>query len=267
MAVDPVGKSDGLFVVIDRRNVRGLKHWADELEKREIPALILIDEYMTDEYGEVVRDLSHRGFEIGGWYQEDPFWDKPYGFQYERMDRIRQKIQSSTDRSIRIFGSKYFAYDELTLGIADELGIEYITARGTAGAGSVVYKAEEYNTKIISVSNVPWKDKGSGSLCEYSLWCRNATPDDFREIIFQLSEETIILIAQTHLSGVKLHWWNVYQDVLNSNRFTWKPLEEFAVNPIVRPYAEIPVNTEVKYVTPQPRIPLEEEPDCPLIDQ
>jgi len=264
MLADNVNKIDGMFFIIDRRNVVGLKHWGDELERRGIPAVILIDEYMIGEYGDVAKDLSDRGFEIGGWYQEDPFWNKPYEFQYEKMSRIKQKIQSSTNRTIRIFGSKYFGYDELTLGIADKLGIEYITARGTAGARSVVYKAEEYNTKIISVSSVPWEDMGFGSLCEYSLWCRGATPDDFREIIFHLGEDRIILVAQTHLSGVKLHWWNVYQDFLDLNRVAWKPLEEFAVNPILLPNAQIPINTEVKYVTPQPKIPLEEEPDCPF---
>lgn len=263
MVKNNVKQIDGMFLIIERKNVRGLKHWGDELGKRGIPAVILIDEYMTEEYDGVLRNLSDRGFEIGGWYQEGPFWNRYYGFQYEEMSRIKDRIQSCINRPMRIFGSKYFAYDEVTLGIADELGVRYVTARGTAGVRAVVYKAEEYDTKIISVSNVPWKEMG-GSLCEYSLWSRGATPNDFREIMFRLKEDRIILVAQTHISGVKLHWWNVYQDFLDSNIVTWKSLEDFAADPIVLPNTQIPINTEVKYATPQPKVPLEEEPDYPF---
>jgi hypothetical protein len=93
------------------------------------------------------------------------------------------------------------------------------------------------------------------------LWSRGATPHDFKEILFGLKEERIILVAQTHLSGVKLHWWNVYQDFLDANIVTWKSLNEFVSNPLILPNAQIPMNTEVQYQTPQPKIPLEEEPD------
>ncbi len=102
---------------------------------------------------------------------------------------------------------------------------------------------------------------GSGSLCDEALWCRGVTPDRFRELLLSLKEDKIILVAQTHLSGVKLHWWNGYQDLFNSNIVTWKSLHEFAANPIVLPNAQIPMNTEVKYVIPQPKIPLEQEPE------
>jgi hypothetical protein len=76
-----------------------------------------------------------------------------------------------------------------------------------------------------------------------------------------LKEDRIILVAQTHLSGVKLHWWKVYQGFFNSNIVTWESLDEFTANPIVLPNAQIPINTEVRYVTPQPKVPLEQEPD------
>lgn len=72
------------------------------------------------------------------------------------------------------------------------------------------------------------------------------------------------MVAQTHLSGVKLHWWDVYQDFFNTHTVNWKSLDEFAANPIVLPNAQIPVNTEVKYVTPQPNVPLEQELDYPF---
>jgi len=105
---------------------------------------------------------------------------------------------------------------------------------------------------------------GTGSLCDHSLWSRGETPDDFRKILFSLTEDRIILVCHTHLSGVKLHWWNVYQDFLNANIVTWKSLDEFVTNPVALPIALIPLNREVKYVIPKPKIPLEQEPQCPL---
>jgi len=167
---------------------------------------------------------------------------------------------------MRIFNSKYFAYDEVTLSIADKLAVEYILARGATGAEAVVYKPQEYNAKILSVSNVPSKDMGTGSLCDESLWSRGVTADGFMEMLFSLKADRIILVAQTHLSGRKLHWGNVYKVFLNANVITWESLDEFAASPLSLPNEEIPVNTEVEYVTPQPKIPLEQEPEYPFED-
>lgn len=41
-------------------------------------------------------------------------------------------------------------------------------------------------------------------------------------------------------------------------------LDEFASEPVILPNALIPVNTEMKYETPQPKITLEQEPDYPF---
>jgi len=266
MPENRVTKIRGMFFLVDRRNVKGLKHWGDEFEKRGIPAVIQTEGYMIDENCSVIKNLSDRGLEIGGGYSEGPFWNEPYSFQYAEMSRIKDKIQKCINKPMRIFGSKFAAYDDVTLKVADELNVEYVFARGTAGAKAVVYKSEEYNSKILSVSDVPSKEMGSGSLCDHSLWCRGATPDDFRKILFNLKEDRIILVAQAHLSGVKLHWWNVYQDFLDANMVTWESLDEFTANPVVLPNAKIPVNTEVKYVTPKPKIPLEQEPEYPFED-
>ena len=255
---------EGMFLIIERRNVKGLKHWGDELERRDIPGVIQIDEYMIDENCRLIKNLSDRGFEIGGVYSEQPFWGKSYRFQYGEMSRTKDKLESCINKPMRIFNTTYFAYDEMTLSVADKLGVEYILARGTAGVKAVVYKPQEYNAKILSVSNVPSKEMGSGSLCDESLWSRGVTPDGFREILFSLKADRIILVAQTHLSGVKLYWYNVYQDFLDANIVTWKSLDEFATKTIVLPNSQIPVNNKVRYVTPQPKIPMEQETDYPF---
>lgn len=251
----------GLFLIIDRKNDKGLAHWARELEEREIPAVILVDEYMVDNKCSLVKTISERGFEIGSSYNEQPFWNEGYDIQYEVMSRIKNKVQSCINKPMRIFGSKYFAYNEATLQAADKLGIEFVLARGTAGVQALIYKPHEYQTKIISVSNVPSTGMGTGSLCDWSLFSRGETPDVFRKILLDLTVDKMILVGQTHLSGVKVRWWDVYQDFLNANIVTWTPLDEFATNPIELPNAQIPVNREVRYVTPKPKIPLEQEPD------
>lgn len=73
------------------------------------------------------------------------------------MNRITKKIRLCTENPLRLFGSKYFAYNESTLQIAEKLGIDYIPARRSAGA------------KFVSVSNVLSKELGTGSLCDESL--------------------------------------------------------------------------------------------------
>lgn len=259
-----VTQIEGMFLIIDRGNVKGLKHWCNELQRRGMPAVVQIEKERLDENCDLIKELSGRGFEICGAYNERPFWNEPYSFQYEEMSLVKDKIQSCIGRPMRIFGSKYSAYDEVTLRAADALGIEHVFARGAVGAKAVVYKAEEYNTKLVSVSNVPSKELGTGSLCDQSLWSRGETPDSFKETLFNLKEDRIILVAQTHLSGVKLHWWNVYQGFLDTNIVNWESLDEFAADPIVLPNAQIPVNTELKYAIPQPKTPLGQEPDYPF---
>jgi len=264
MQKNRVSQMEGMFLIIDHGNVKGLKHWADEFERRGIPAVIQTNESMLTAHCDMIKNLSVKAFEICGAYNERPFWNEPYRFQHEVMSRIKDKIETCTGKPMRIFGSKYSAYDEVTLKTADKLGVGYVFARGAVGARAVVYKPEEYPVTIVSVSNVPSSQLGTGSLCDQSLWSRGVDPDGFREILSNLKEDRIVLVAQTHLSGVKLHWWNVYQDFLDARMVAWKSLDEFAAHPIVLPNAKIPVNTEVKYLTPQPKIPLEQEPDYPF---
>jgi hypothetical protein len=253
----------GLFLVLDRRVDEGLENWRNELLKRDMPAVILLDDYTIDNNTELVQRISRDHFDIGCCYNESPFWDKNYDTQNEIMSRIADTYQSCTQSPLRIFGSKFFAYTEDTLKIADKLGIQYIPARGTHGVKSVVYQPEEYTVKIISVSNVPSKKMGTGSLCDISLWSRTETPKSFRDILEHIHEGKIVLVAQTSLSGVKLNWWNVYQDYFESNRVTWQTIDEFTTDTIVSPVKKIPVNTSVDYRNPQPLVPLEKEPDLP----
>jgi hypothetical protein len=258
------GQIEGMFLIIDHGNVKGLNHWAGECERRGMSAVIQTREDVLTENKDMIRSLSAKGFEICGAYNEKPFWNEPYRFQYEMMSRIKDKVEASTSKPMRIFGSKYSAYDEITLKVADELRIKFVFARGAMGAKAVVLKPQEYSVILVSVSNVPSKHLGTGSLCDQSLWSRGASPDDLRQILFNLKEDRIVLVAQTHLSGVKLNWWKVYQDFLDADMVSWKTLDEFVSHPMILPNTEIPINTEVQYLIAQPKIPLEQELDYPF---
>jgi len=259
-----MNRMKGLFFVLDRKNERGLARWVEELEKRGIPGVILLDEYTVDNFPNLIRNISKQRFEIGGIFNEGPFWDENEDFQFEIMNRITDKVRLCTGKPLRLFGSKYFAYNDNTLKIAENLGIEYVPARGTAGAKAVVYKPEEFKITIISVSNVPSKELGTGSLCDESLRCRSETPEGFRDILFNITEDKIVLVAQTHLSGVKLNWWNVYQQYFERDTVIWQSLDDFATDPLVLPITQIPINTRADYREPKPRIPLEDEADFPF---
>jgi hypothetical protein len=261
-------QTEGLLLVLDQhKNARGLKHWGDELIKRGIPAVLHVEKGMVDQCSNLIKGFSDKGFDIGGAYNEQPFWDKPYRFQHGEIHAVKDRIEHCTGKPMRVFGSRYFAYDENTLKAAEALGVECVFARGAVGAKAVTFKPEEYNVKIISVSNVPssMAEMSTGSLCDESLWARGESAEGFKDILFSIKKEKkMVLVAQTHLSGVKLHWWSAYQDFLGANIIDWKSLDEFTRDPVVLPNAQIPVNTEVKYMKPSPKIPLEQEPDYPF---
>ncbi len=70
MANHQQDKINGMFLVIERKNDRGLRHWADELQRRHIPAVILADEYTLDNHLDLLKDIAGAGFEIGLVYNE-----------------------------------------------------------------------------------------------------------------------------------------------------------------------------------------------------
>ena len=157
-------KVEGMLLVLDRRSPRGLQHWGVQLKKMGLPAVIQVDDFMIEQHGALIKDLADKGFDICGVNNEKPFWDESYDYQSAEISRIQQKFNRGLGRKLRLFGSKYFAYNEYTLQITDKLGIDFIFARGIPGMDAVTYRAKEYKTRILSVSNIPSPLMGSGSL-------------------------------------------------------------------------------------------------------
>jgi hypothetical protein len=264
--------TNGMIMLIEFEKIEGVLNWERELDSRGIGALVKVQDNVLEEYPDVFKRLANKGYEVAGGYDVAAFWDMPYEKQYQYMKEAQELIYNTTGREMRVFGSRYFAYDENTLKAADALGIEYILARGTQGVKAAVYAPEEYKVKIISVSNIVFEDMGSGSLCDYSLWARGADANDFQKVVNEsLSEgaENLILVSHAYLGGTRQEWWNVYKNALSLNKVKWTSFDSWIskVKVSSMPNKDIPINKEVKYVAPTPAKAIDDFEPIPNLNQ
>jgi hypothetical protein len=263
---------NGLIMLIEFEKIEGILQWEKELDSRNIDALVKVQDNVLKEYPDVFKRLADKGYEIAGGYDVAPFWDMPYEEQYQYLKEAQDLIKEITGKEMRVFGSRYFAYDENTLKAADALNIPYILARGTQNVKAVIYSPEEYNVKIISVSNIVFEDMGSGSLCDYSLWARGATAEDFDKVVEESiakNPSDMILVSHAYLGGTRIDWWNDYKKALNSEKVNWQKFNDWLIKvPVLKmSNSEIPTNTEVKYVAPKPTTPIEELKPIPELKE
>lgn len=254
--------TNGLIMLIEFEKIEGVRHWESELDQRGLTALIQAQYNVLKEYPKDFERLATKGYPIASLYAEKPFWDVPYDEQYACMREAKEAVEQLTHKPMRLFGSRYFAYDENTLQAADALGIEYVLGRGTAGALATIYAPREYKAKIIAVSNVPFAEMGTGSLCDYSLWARGSTDQDFAALVDKViasRPSDLILVSHAYLGGMSVQWWRTYENALARKEVKWRGFDEWVrtVKVSELPYAEIPVNREVKYDVPRPAVPLE----------
>lgn len=245
----------------------GLLKWEQELNERGITALIKSSKPVLEKHPKVFKRLSKTGHEImvGN---PDSCWDMPYDEQLQVMKNSKEYVENLTGSPLKVFACKYSSYDENTVKAAEELGIEYVLARGTEDVRALIYKPEEYDVKLLEVSNVEFSDMGRGSLCDISLFSRGSTAEDFEKVVeesFDKDPDSMILVSHPHIGGTKKVYWEVYEDALNTEKASWRTFEDFMDNITTKsmPYDQIPVNTEVKYLEPDPVVPLEELEDLP----
>jgi hypothetical protein len=265
-------KINTMLMLIEFENIEGVLQWEKELNQRGLTALVKVQDNVLQEYPEVFKGMAEKGYEIAGGYDQTAFWGMPYEEQYNYMKEAKDLVECVTGKTMRVFGSRYFAYDENTLKAAEDLGIEYILARGTQDVEAVIYKPSEYNVKIISVSNIEFGDMGRGSLCDYSLWARGSSPEDFWQIIEESiakNPENMILVSHAYLGGTRSEWWQEYQKALDSKKLDWNSFDDWVNNHelIYLDNAEIPVNTEVEYTTPNPVKAIEDYEIIPGLEE
>jgi hypothetical protein len=254
--------SNGLIMLLEFEGIEGLRHWERELDKRGLTALVQAQPNVMAKYPADFARMAAKGYPIAGIDAENPFWDMPYGQQLALMRQAKEAVEKITHKPMRVFGSRYFAYDENTLKAADALGVDYVLGRGTAGALATIYAPREYKAKIISVSNVPFGEMGTGSLCDYSLWARGSTAKEFAAMLDKViatPPADLILVSHAYLGGTREGWWQAYEHALAQPQVKWRPFEPWvsAVKVNAMPLADIPVNREVKYDTPRPAVPLD----------
>ncbi len=253
-------KHKAMMLLIEFEGMDGLNNMANEMDKRDIPGMVMVDSKFINENCEALKKLQDKNIEIVGVYPQKPLWDITYDEQKQIMTDTKSAVERCTGKSMRVFASKYFAYDEDTIRVAEELSIEYVMARGTTKAKATIYKPEEYNVKIFSVSNVQSRSWGTGSLCDYSYWAREGTPEDFEKELFAATEhEKLSPVSHTYIGGLKARWNNVYLKFFDEADLEWLDLDEFGKVDIEEPFAQIPQNREVQYEQPKPSVPLEEE--------
>lgn len=260
--------TNALVMLIEFERIEGVRHWERELDKRGLTALVQAQYDVLAKYPKDFGRLALKGYTLAGLYAEKAFWDMPYDEQLARMREVKAEVEKITLRPMRVFGSRYFAYDENTLRAADALGVEYVLARGTAGARAIIYAPQEYKAKIVSVSNVPFKEMGSGSLCDYSLWARGSTDLDFASAVERAiagRPSDMILVSHAYLGGTKIKWWRAYEAALARPDVAWRRFDDWvgAVQVVDLPFARIPTNREVKYDIPRPAVPLDKLEDIP----
>jgi len=270
-------KPKGIMILIEFKNTIGLNNFTSEMEKRDIKGLLMVTPEFVQENCNDIKEVIERGIEIVGTNVEEPFWDISYEDQKERIIKITEGIESCTGVPVRIISSCYMASDMTTLKVADELGISYIMARGTTDTKATVYQVEDYNTKILSVSNIPIATFKYGSLCDYSFFERGGTPSDMRAELDRALEpltdkekeryganHKVTPVSHTWIGGQLKPWNDMWLDFWDDskNNIEWVSLDDFMIDSDwILPSWQIPINKNAPY-TPEkirPLIPFEKE--------
>lgn len=268
-------KTRGIMILIEYKDTIGLSNFVNEMYKRNIHGLLMVTPEFVNENCDEIKELLKYNIEIVGSNVGAPFWDMPYEDQKARIIEMKEGIEACTEVPVRIISSRYMASDMTTVKVAQELGIPYVTARGTTDTKATVYQPEEYNVKILSVSNIPHVKFKYGSLCDYSYFQRAGTPDDMMEELMRALEQPaqrdqvrfgphhkITPVSHTNIGGYLKPWTDMWIEFWDTADVEWVSLDEFMAEPDwVLPAWQIPINKNAPY-TPEkirPLIPYEEE--------
>lgn len=252
-----------MMVLIEFKQTEGLANMVNEMEKRGIKGLLMMSpDFVEDNPEELKKILEVGNVEVVATHVAEPLWDIPYEKQKELLIDTVTRIETALDIEVNIISSRYMASDENTLKVAEELGIDYVTARGTTELAMTVYKPEEYDVKILSISNIDTPEFKYGSLCDYSYYERAGNPEDMlKDLKRATEEEKFVGVSHTYIGGYKERWHNMWIDFWDNNEIDWVDLDTFSSVDKELPMWQIPINKNAPY-TPEkirPLIPYEEE--------
>jgi len=172
-------KVKGIMLLIEYKDTVGLANFVNEMKERNIKGLLMVTPEFVQDNCEEIKEVIKHDIELVASNIGAPLWDIPYEEQKTRIIEMNEGIEACTGVPIRIISSTYMASDATTIKVAHELGIPFVTARGTTDTKATIYQVEDYpDVKILSVSNIPKVQYKYGSLCDYSYYERKGTSDD-----------------------------------------------------------------------------------------
>lgn len=260
-------KAKGIMILIEYKDMIGLSNFVNELQARNIHGLLMVTPEFVQDNCEAIKEVIKHDVEIVASNIGAPLWDMPYEEQKARILEMKEGIEACTNVPIRIISSTYMASDATTIKVAQELGIPYVTARGTTGSKATVYQVEDYpGVKVMSISNIPMVKYEYGSLCDYSYFERNGGPENMMPELERSLEplsskekarygehHKITPVSHTNIGGYLKPWmdmWTKFWDG-SKDQVDWVDLDEFMAEPDwTLPLWQIPVNKNNPY-TPE----------------
>ncbi|MCK9416196.1 MAG: hypothetical protein WCR68_00635 [Candidatus Dojkabacteria bacterium] len=241
-----------MMLLIEFNNTDGLINMTNDMKERDIHGILMINTPFIKKNSAVIKEILKTGvIEIAPSYDPEPFWGMPYDQQYEIISEMINSSEEYLDITPRIISSRYMASDENTIKVAHDLGIEYVTARGTTELATTVYKPEEYDVKIISVSNIDVPEFKYGSFCDYSFYERNGSPEDMeKEYNRAIKEEKFMGVSHTYIGGYKERWNAMWHKFWDSYDVDWVDLDTIGSIDKTMPIWQIPINRNAPY-TPE----------------
>lgn len=264
--VDLKEKTKGIMVLIEYKDTVGLTNFVNEMQKRNIYGLLQVNKDFVESNCETIKKLTDYNVEIVASSNNGPFWDVPFEKQKADITEMKAKIEECTGKPIRMISSRYMASDLNTLKAAEELNIPYIVARGTTDSKATVYTVEGYNTKVLSISNIPKIQYKYGSLCDYSYYERSGTPDDMKAEIMRAIQpltkkekerygayQRVTPVSHTNIGGYLKPWMDMWINVWDTTKDSveWVDLDTFMKDSDwTVPSWQLPINKNAPY-TPE----------------
>ena len=259
-------KPKGIMMLIEYEDdLTGLINMVSQLDERNIYSLLSASPDFVEKNCETVKTLMEHKMEIVSQNPAGSFWDVPFEEQLTAIKEAKEKIEACTGKPLRVVSSRYFASDENTVKVAEQLSIPYVLARGVEGTDALVFQPAEYpSVKILSVSNIPSIEFKYGSLCDYSYWVREGSPEDMKkELLAGSNNRKITPVSHTNIGGLKARWNQMWMEFFDQATVNWLPLDQYAsIVDMKYPMWKIPINKNAPY-TPEkrPEIPYDEEKD------
>ena len=256
---------NAMMLLIEFVDTKGLANMVNDMKERNIKGLLMVNGEFIEENAQDLKEILKTGVvELAPSYDPEPFWDMPYEKQYEIISKMIENSKTYLGVTPRVISSRYMASDENTIKVAQELGIEYITARGTTELATTIYKPEEYDVKIISVSNIDIPEFKYGSFCDYSFYERNGSPEDMeRQFKRAIQNNKFMAVSHTYIGGKKERWNDMWHRFWDNYTVNWVDLDTLGTVDKTMPMWQIPINKNAPY-TPEkirPAISYDEEKD------